>query len=65
MLKNILKLDGAQKLTKNEQKSIKGEGVYPPPGSSRCSPRSEFVNCPVGYNCVDGSCIRSNNIPAL
>jgi hypothetical protein len=28
MLKNILKLDGAQKLTKNEQKSIKG-GVNP------------------------------------
>jgi hypothetical protein len=24
MLKNILKLEGAQKLTKNEQKSIKG-----------------------------------------
>jgi hypothetical protein len=27
MLKNILKLEGAQKLTKNEQKSING-GTY-------------------------------------
>jgi hypothetical protein len=27
MLKNILKLEGAQKLTKNEQKSIKGAGA--------------------------------------
>ena len=27
MLKNILKLEGAQKLTKNEQKNIKGAGA--------------------------------------
>jgi hypothetical protein len=32
MLKNILKLEGAQKLTKNEQKSINGGG------NCRCSP---------------------------
>jgi hypothetical protein len=31
MLKNILKLEGAQKLTKNEQKNISG-GWVPPPG---------------------------------
>ncbi|MFV8347627.1 hypothetical protein [Flavobacterium sp. ZB4P13] len=29
MLKNILKLEGAQKLTKNEQKVIKGGVWYP------------------------------------
>ena len=38
MLKNILKLDGAQKLSKNEQKNINGGGAKP------------FKN----YYCVDG-----------
>jgi hypothetical protein len=41
MLKNILKLDGAQKLTKNEQKSIKGGlacvgGVCPRSSGTYC-----------------------------
>jgi len=35
MLKNILNLDGAQKLTKNEQKSING-GNEPAEGGSNC-----------------------------
>jgi hypothetical protein len=35
MLKNILKLDGAQKLTKNEQKSIKG-GLACGDGNGTC-----------------------------
>jgi hypothetical protein len=29
MLKNILKLEGAQKLTKNEQKEVKGGYIQP------------------------------------
>jgi hypothetical protein len=33
MLKKILKLEGAQKLTKNEQKSIKGGIACRPDGS--------------------------------
>jgi hypothetical protein len=36
MLKNILKLEGAQKLTKNEQKSINGSGTGP------CPPNTNF-----------------------
>jgi len=37
MLKNILNLEGAQKLTKNEQKGIKGGLCYP------------FAPCAEGY----------------
>jgi hypothetical protein len=45
MLKNILKLEGAQKLTKNEQKSIKGSGRG---GNPCCDP--ELSCCiPNGY----------------
>jgi hypothetical protein len=41
MLKNILKLEGAQKLTKNEQKSIYG-GDTPP----NCyDPETEMYSC--------------------
>jgi hypothetical protein len=36
MLKNILKLEGTQKLTKNEQKSINGGANYCPPGQYKC-----------------------------
>jgi hypothetical protein len=39
MLKNILKLEGAQKLTRNEQKSING--------GLAC--RSDNGSCPAGY----------------
>jgi hypothetical protein len=44
MLKNILKLDGAQKLSNNEQKSING-------GIGKCNPiiPSNGLVCPVGY----------------
>jgi len=42
MLKNILKLDGAQELTKNKQKSIKG--------GYAC--RQNGASCPPGSQCV-------------
>ncbi|SFB00489.1 hypothetical protein SAMN05660845_1262 [Flavobacterium swingsii] len=44
MLKNILKLDGAQKMSKNEQKSING-------GIGGCKQPVPSVNgtCPTGY----------------
>jgi hypothetical protein len=42
MLKNILKLDGAQELSKNEQKSIKGGLACNVDG-----------NCPAGSQCVN------------
>jgi hypothetical protein len=43
MLKNILNLEGAQKLTKNEQKSIWG-GDMPP---SCYDPETEMYSCPL------------------
>jgi hypothetical protein len=54
MLNNILKLEGAQKLTKNEQKSINGAGLrcY---GSEIviCCPDSEICACaPKGTPCM-------------
>jgi hypothetical protein len=45
MLKNILKLDGAQELTKNEQKVITG-------GIHRCA----IDGCPPGYFCTKVGC---------
>ena len=50
MLKNILKLQGAQQLTKNDQKSING-GIKPRNGFcplSFTSPNGEQI-CPEGY----------------
>jgi hypothetical protein len=44
MLKNILKLEGAQKLTKNEQKSIIGGGSC------------ERINCRTDFECRSGIC---------
>ncbi len=38
MLKNILNLDGAQPMSKNEQKSIKGSGP-------KCSPLTGCSDC--------------------
>jgi hypothetical protein len=52
MLKNILKLEGAQKLNKNEQKEING-GLRP-----GCRSDKECPIPPVGaiYLCVNGVC---------
>ena len=50
MLKNILKLDGAQKLSKNEQKSING-------GVVKAYTCKDLV-CPAGMHCE-----LSNGIP--
>jgi hypothetical protein len=51
MLKNILKLEGAQKLTKNEQKSIKGANA---PGGT------PWGRCPKGYMQCEawGACLQ-------
>jgi hypothetical protein len=50
MLKNILNLEGAQKLTKNEQKSIKGANA---PGGAA------WGRCPKGYQQCEawGACV--------
>jgi hypothetical protein len=55
MLKNILKLDSAQKLTKNEQKSIRG--------GYRCTQDSdcELKFSQYGAICVMGSCYTGKN----
>jgi hypothetical protein len=45
MLKNILNIEGAHKLTKNEQKSIKGNG-----------PVQYFVCCPEDNNIAYSDC---------
>ena len=50
MLKNILKLDGAQELKKNEQKSISGGGVVV---SQQCS---SDLDCPPDSYCTHGQC---------
>ncbi len=53
MLKNILKLNGAQQLSKNEQKSINGGLAHCPPPGGVCGP---------GYCCSapnnNGACIK-------
>ena len=49
MLKNILNLDGAQQLSKNEQKEI--QGGLEVSGKS-CKPVCDYTYC-----CVDGKCI--------
>lgn len=54
MLKNILKLSGAQELSKNQQKSINGGR---PPGCQG----TDVTNCgtpPAGtiYRCIGGTC---------
>jgi len=58
MLKNILKLEGAQELTKNEQKSIKG-GI-----TEICAKaieqgdaiRKGSIPCPANYPLAGGGC---------
>ncbi len=48
MLKNILKLDGTQQLSKNEQKEVNGGlKIY------RGTCESDSVVCPEGTHCVD------------
>ena len=49
MLKNILKLDGAQILSKNEQKNISGGDAASVRG-----------NCPIGYKQCEiyGACLK-------
>lgn len=53
MLKNILKLEGAQRLTNNEQKSISG-GIFvnnpPPPPGLVCCESTIMCGAPV---CVE------------
>ncbi len=53
MLKNILKLDGAQQLSKNEQKEINGGRPFPCRYDSDCT-----ATPPAGtiYRCVRGTC---------
>lgn len=46
MLKNILNLEGAQKLTKKEQKSINGGRMF-------CD---ETRLCPTGQCCISRTC---------
>jgi hypothetical protein len=48
MLKNIINLEGAQKLSKNEQKNIVG-GLPVQPANCKCF-------CMVGINKVDAYC---------
>lgn len=48
MLKNILNLDGAQKLTKNEQKNISGGMVAP---DSACPSGTFSCNCMGKISC--------------
>ncbi|WP_298904460.1 hypothetical protein [uncultured Psychroserpens sp.] len=51
-MKNLLNIDGAQKLSKTEQESINGGGfdiIY-----QRCGP---FGECPGDYFCKNGLCV--------
>jgi hypothetical protein len=50
MLKKILKLEGAQKLSKNEQKTIKG-GAFGPGGCYHPSKCGEAGGIPVVSTC--------------
>jgi hypothetical protein len=53
MLKNILQLEGAQELTKNEQKSISGAGVCQGIDILICCPDTELCSCaPKGTPCM-------------
>jgi hypothetical protein len=60
MLKEILKLKGAQKLTNNEQKSINGgdTGVTCGPQGPSCPPRS--VN-----TCINGRWVCVSSCPTF
>ena len=49
MLKNILKTNGAQQLSKNELQTINGGDPNKP---TNC----RFYACPTGYCCAGGRC---------
>jgi hypothetical protein len=51
MLKNILKLEGAQKLTKKEQKSIKGSNA-PVCDQGLCAVRERREDGRLVWNCI-------------
>lgn len=51
MLKNILNLDGAQQLTKNEQKSINGGIILPCVDSGKVCTDIGNAACPRGQGC--------------
>ncbi len=51
MLKSILKLNGAQQLSKNEQKNISGGGPYFPPPPIPCDRWNPGNTCPTGTCC--------------
>jgi hypothetical protein len=51
MLKNILKLEGAQKLTKKEQKSVKGGAWYPGYCNPTVCANSSYLNDPYLRKC--------------
>lgn len=57
MIKNILKLNGAQKLEKNEQKSISGGMGFPIPGG--CPNWHDALLCCYDYvnNCCEGDVV--------
>lgn len=59
MLKNILNLDGALQLSKNEQKSING-------GKIGCRETTN-TSCPSGYCCsaTGGYCIKNDGSQGL
>ncbi|MCV9930053.1 hypothetical protein OIU83_20500 [Flavobacterium sp. LS1R49] len=52
MLKNILKLEGTQELTKKEQKSINGAGACPTGTVTICCPDTGCVCAPKGSSCM-------------
>jgi hypothetical protein len=60
MLKNILKLDGAQQLSNNEQKAINGSGTVTPEGCSIFiswpHTPAECVELEGVYNSTTGRC---------
>lgn len=59
MLKNILNLDGAQKLTKNEQKEITGGTVVNP---DTCAGKRTGELCTsYGWVCCNRVCVDPNS----
>lgn len=73
MLKNILKMEGAKTLSKNEQKNLMGGFQCPNIGPSNCDPNNECCKicscgtnnvfwqmslaCPSGYHDTGSSCV--------
>ena len=57
MLNNILKLDGAQLVSKNEQKKIKGGKSILENDEGSVGTRCNGVLCPKEYVCIRGNCV--------